>query len=93
MEENEIRVREYGEISSDVALLACNQLSPSPATDIAENDMNEDGGKNCGFIWVDPCSCCYALFSKLNSDMVLLQQSPLALAKALKVGYPFSLSL
>ncbi|XP_061342292.1 aminopeptidase P1 [Gastrolobium bilobum] len=35
-------------------------------------------------IWADPGSCCYALYSKLNPDTVLLQQSPLALAKALK---------
>ncbi|GMH25260.1 hypothetical protein Nepgr_027103 [Nepenthes gracilis] len=35
-------------------------------------------------IWADPASCCYALFSKLSSGQVLLQQSPLALAKALK---------
>ncbi|XP_030523904.2 aminopeptidase P1 isoform X2 [Rhodamnia argentea] len=35
-------------------------------------------------IWADPGSCCYALYSKLDSDKVLLKQSPLALAKALK---------
>ncbi|MED6197168.1 actin patch protein [Stylosanthes scabra] len=35
-------------------------------------------------VWVDPGTCCYALYSKLNSETVLLQQSPLALAKALK---------
>lgn len=36
-------------------------------------------------IWVDPGACCFALYSKLSADRVLLQQSPLALAKALKV--------
>ncbi|XP_054824662.1 aminopeptidase P1 [Prosopis cineraria] len=35
-------------------------------------------------IWADPGSCCYALYSKLNPDKVHLQQSPVALAKALK---------
>lgn len=35
-------------------------------------------------IWMNPGSCCYAIYTKLPSDQVLLQQSPLALAKALK---------
>lgn len=92
MEENGIEVREYGEVHSDVALLAANQLSPSSATDnITENGINEGEENTCGFVWVDPGSCCYALYSKLNSDKVLLQQSPLALAKAIKVAYPFFL--
>ncbi|RVW23069.1 putative Xaa-Pro aminopeptidase P [Vitis vinifera] len=84
MEENGIEVREYGEVSSDVALLVSNQLRPSPVTDITENDINEEEEKTCGFIWVDPGSCCYALYSKLDSDKVVLQQSPLAIAKAIK---------
>lgn len=84
MKENGIEVREYGEVSSDVALLASNQLRPSPVTDITENDINEEEEKTCGFIWVDPGSCCYALYSKLDSDKVVLQQSPLAIAKAIK---------
>lgn len=91
MEENGIEVREYGEVSSDVVLLASNQLRPSPVTDITENDINEEEEKTCGFIWVDPGSCCYALYSKLDSDKVVLQQSPLAIAKAIKVAYPLSL--
>lgn len=44
----------------------------------------EENGSN--LIWADPGSCCYALYSKLNPDTVLLQQSPMALAKALKVA-------
>ncbi|KAF9591681.1 hypothetical protein IFM89_005553 [Coptis chinensis] len=40
--------------------------------------------ENQNRIWLDPGTCCYALYSNLNSDQVFLQQSPLALAKALK---------
>ncbi|KAL3723865.1 hypothetical protein ACJRO7_035955 [Eucalyptus globulus] len=43
----------------------------------------EDGGSD-DLIWADPGSCCYALYSKLDSNRFLLKQSPLALAKALK---------
>ena len=93
LEENGIEVREYDEVSSDVALLAANKFSPSSATDITENGINEAEENTCGFVWVDPGSCCYALYPKLNSDKVLLQQSPLALAKAIKVAYPFFLQL
>ncbi|MQL82776.1 hypothetical protein Taro_015236 [Colocasia esculenta] len=35
-------------------------------------------------VWVDPSSCCFVLYSKLASERVVLQPSPLALAKALK---------
>ncbi|CAI9110722.1 OLC1v1010791C1 [Oldenlandia corymbosa var. corymbosa] len=73
MKENGIEVREYGDVASDVGLLASDQLTPS----------NEGGHVN-DLIWVDPGNCCFALYSKLNADKVLLQQSPLALAKALK---------
>uniref|UniRef100_A0A2N9EFK7 Xaa-Pro aminopeptidase n=1 Tax=Fagus sylvatica TaxID=28930 RepID=A0A2N9EFK7_FAGSY len=69
MEENGIEVREYGAVSSDVALLASNDSE-------TENEFD--------LIWADPGSCCYALYSKLVADKVLLQPSPLALAKAIK---------
>ncbi|KAF5738167.1 Xaa-Pro aminopeptidase P isoform X1 [Tripterygium wilfordii] len=49
-----------------------------------EDSKSEEEGSDNDLIWVDPASCCYAVFSKLNSDNVLLQRSPLALAKALK---------
>ncbi|KAF5752963.1 Xaa-Pro aminopeptidase P isoform X1 [Tripterygium wilfordii] len=49
-----------------------------------ENGKSEKEGSDNDLIWVDPASCCYGLFSKLNFDNVVLQQSPLALAKALK---------
>ncbi|KAJ4714467.1 putative Xaa-pro aminopeptidase [Melia azedarach] len=87
--ESGIEVRDYDEVSSDVVLLSSNQLNSSSAvketpTDVQANGRNEVEGNNNNFIWVDPGSCCYALYSKLNSDKVLLQPSPLALAKALK---------
>lgn len=77
MKENEIEVREYDAVSSDVIHLASNQLTSS----LAKKNEVEDGHN---LIWVDP-RCCFALYSKLNSDQVLLQPSPLALPKALKV--------
>ncbi|KAJ8451812.1 hypothetical protein Cgig2_007295 [Carnegiea gigantea] len=53
------------------------------AAPIAEGKDGE-AEKECNLIWMDPRSCCYALYSKLKSEQVLLQQSPLALQKALK---------
>ncbi|CAM8918820.1 unnamed protein product [Rhodiola kirilowii] len=40
--------------------------------------------ENQSYIWVDPGSCCYALYSILNSEQVFLHQSSIALPKALK---------
>jgi Xaa-Pro aminopeptidase len=51
------------------------------------NGRHQTGEKSSNLIWADPGSCCYALYSKLNPDTVHLQQSPLALPKALKVVY------
>ncbi|KAK9265713.1 hypothetical protein L1049_025307 [Liquidambar formosana] len=59
------------------------ELNPSD-THAPGNGLNEAEENNCDLIWADPGSCCYALYSKLNSEKVLLQQSPLALAKAIK---------
>nr|XP_009794303.1 PREDICTED: probable Xaa-Pro aminopeptidase P isoform X2 [Nicotiana sylvestris] len=98
IEENGIIVRDYGDVSSDVVLLASNQLTPSPTKEFLRN-LEIDGGNaaNKGngdshavefvndLIWVDPGACCFALYSKVSADKVLLQQSPLALAKALKM--------
>lgn len=36
-------------------------------------------------IWIDPGTCSYAVYSRVAADRVALQQSPIALAKALKV--------
>ncbi|KZV50612.1 Xaa-Pro aminopeptidase 2 [Dorcoceras hygrometricum] len=49
---------------------------------IMSDDSAEESAND--LIWVDPGACCFALYSKLNMDKVLLQPSPLALAKALK---------
>lgn len=100
MKENGILVRDYGEVSSDAVLLASDQLTASSSdktpTGFSRNTESNDG-KATGngaipaaefvndLIWVDPCACCFALYSKLNADKVLLKQSPLALEKALKV--------
>lgn len=85
MEENNIIVKDYGAVSSDVALLSSNQLTSSNETQSNGTHEPED---NTQKIWVDP-RCCYSLYSKLNPDQVLLQQSPLALPKSLKVIFFF----
>lgn len=103
LEDNGIEVREYMAVSSDVVLLASNELdatstvrgTPTKVTGEVKKNLSETDKKVNGnhqaeentndLIWADPGSCCYALYSKLNHDKVLLQQSPLALAKALKV--------
>ena len=54
-------------------------------TNKSVNGKHQTGEKSSNLIWADPASCCYALYSKLNPDAVVLQQSPLALPKALKV--------
>ncbi|GLT39081.1 hypothetical protein SLA2020_132890 [Shorea laevis] len=92
-----VEVRDYDVVSIDIVLLASDQLDASSALRKTQDKVTYDGGKdNTGnatreveektndLIWVDPGSCCYALYSKLDLDKVLLQQSPLALAKALK---------
>lgn len=97
MKENGIFLREYGEVSSDTVLLASDQLNSSSADKTAGLNTETITGKATGnceipaaesvsdLIWVDAGACCFALYLKLNADKVLLKQSPLALAKALKV--------
>ncbi|KAL7101773.1 hypothetical protein ACP275_08G075700 [Erythranthe tilingii] len=80
MEKNGIEVRDYGEVSSDAALLASNKLSYANAAKENAHDISQNPND---LIWVDPGSC-FALYSKLNLDKVFLHSSPLALAKALK---------
>ena len=91
MEDNGIEVREYGAVSSDVALLASNQLNALSAVKGTQAEVTGNGTKEMKdefeLIWADPTSCCYALYSKLDADKVLLRPSPLALAKAIKVVY------
>lgn len=98
MEKNGIEVRDYGAVISDVILLASDQLTPSSSVNKAEHDIpnkidrnsreagndNIEDGSNNNLVWVDG-TCCFALYSKLNVDKVLMQPSPLGLAKALKV--------
>ena len=88
-------IRDYGTISSDVVSLASNQLTPGslangtlsggPMDMETGNGASEAEEQTFNLIWVDPGSCCFALYSKLNPDRVLLKQSPLPIAKAIKV--------
>ncbi|KAL0343325.1 UNVERIFIED_CONTAM: Aminopeptidase P1 [Sesamum angustifolium] len=89
MEKNGIEVRDYGVVSSDTALLASDQLASTNSaketgktgTTVSDNSVEESRND---LIWVDPGTCCFALYSKLNQDKLFLQSSPLALAKAIK---------
>ncbi|KAL9327739.1 hypothetical protein ACSQ67_002742 [Phaseolus vulgaris] len=80
--ENEIEIREYTDVSSDVTLLATDELDT--LSTVKRVNGGHQAEENSNLIWADSGSCCYALYAKLNPDTVLLQQSPLALAKALK---------
>ena len=61
-------------MSSDVSLLASNQLKPSIEVKGTGNGTIEAAESNNDLIWADPGYCCYALYSRLNPDKVLLQQ-------------------
>jgi len=89
MVENGIEVREYEIVDSDASLLASGQLIYSFARNEAHDKVQK--AKENSRIWIDPLSCCLALYAKLASDRVLMQQSPLALAKAIKVCWQASL--
>ncbi|XP_052625345.1 aminopeptidase P1 isoform X1 [Lactuca sativa] len=80
LEENNIIVKDYTAVSSDVALLASNQLTSAKGT---QSNGAHDAEDSSHKIWVDP-RCCYSLYSKLNPDQVFLHQSPLSLPKSLK---------
>ncbi|KAG6399636.1 hypothetical protein SASPL_141117 [Salvia splendens] len=93
MEKNSIELRDYSEVSSDAVLLASDQLMPAKKAKDMVSDATETGSggintsveeKSNDLIWVDPGTCCFALYSKLNQDKVFLQPSPFALAKSLK---------
>lgn len=104
LEKNGIEVRDYSAVIVDVSSLTSNQQNLSSfvkgpevsgtveelsSIDITGSNGTKVESQSPGLVWVDPAQCCYALYSKLNSDKVLLQQSPLALAKALKVAFQF----
>ncbi|PRQ47675.1 putative xaa-Pro aminopeptidase [Rosa chinensis] len=89
LETNGIEVWDYKAVSADVSLLASNQLKPSiqgkgTETALAGNGTIKAEESNNDLIWANLGYCYYALYSKLNPDKVLFQQSSLALAKALK---------
>lgn len=89
--ENEIEIRDYTAVSSDVTLLATDDLDTVSTVKRVNGGHQAEKNSN-NLIWADSGSCCYALYAKLNPDTVLLQQSPLALAKALKVVYFYNLN-
>ncbi|XP_039114032.1 aminopeptidase P1 [Dioscorea cayenensis subsp. rotundata] len=74
MVQNGIEIKEYNLVEFDVSLLGSGQLSCSGVGEEVKHLVT----------WIDPNSCCLKLYSKLSSDQVLMQQSPLALPKALK---------
>ncbi|GMN66244.1 hypothetical protein TIFTF001_035343 [Ficus carica] len=82
LEENGIEVREYNAVGSDVSLLE-SDLKPGESKIVGNGTYEAAENKN-ELVWADSGSCCYALYTKLNSEKVLLRPSPLALAKALK---------
>ncbi|XP_010943163.1 aminopeptidase P1 [Elaeis guineensis] len=99
MDENGIEIREYSTVDSDVSLLASGRLKYSSDTRDSQSDVQKAGKvdshvtgnvdntveeKKHNMIWIDPSSCSLALYSKLMPDRVFMQQSPLALAKAIK---------
>ena len=86
LEENGIEIREYSAVSSDVELLASNQLKHVDIKAVG-NGTYEAEENDYELIWADPGTCCYALYKKLNFENALLKPSPLALAKALKVTF------
>ncbi|KAH9314181.1 hypothetical protein KI387_022808, partial [Taxus chinensis] len=49
-----------------------------------EQSLKETTKEKHNLIWIDPGSCCFAVSSRLPSNRVLQQQSPIALSKALK---------
>lgn len=83
-----VEVREYTDVISDVALLASDQLTSSFASKTVQSETTKDmeiDSNQPDRLWVDPASCCYALYSNLDAEKVLLQPSPISLSKALKV--------
>ena len=92
LEQNGVEIWDYSAVSSDVSLLASNLLK-NAETKAVGNGTYEAQENDHKLIWADPGSCCYALYTKLNSENVLLRQSPLALAKALKVTFFFHFTM
>jgi hypothetical protein len=85
LEENGIEIKEYSISTVKASLAEVTKQSENSETNKSVNGKHQTVEKSSNLIWADPASCCYALYSKLNPDAVVLQQSPLALPKALKV--------
>ncbi|KAG0580931.1 hypothetical protein M758_4G214000 [Ceratodon purpureus] len=61
-----------------------DQSTAAEPVDGLEDRSNTSIEGQGGLIWIDPGTCSYAVYSRVPADRVVLQQSPLALAKALK---------
>jgi Xaa-Pro aminopeptidase len=86
MAENGIDIKGYDMVASDASLLASGKLKGSAGRDSLDGDKDINGTANSKF-WIDSTSCCLAIYSKLSSHQVLMQQSPIALPKAVKVNF------
>ncbi|KAG0485483.1 hypothetical protein HPP92_009562 [Vanilla planifolia] len=75
-----------GKLNSSVANVYHNQALVPRENVVNSEDIQKEVHSQAKSqkIWIDPDSCCLALYSRLNSDQVVMKQSPLALAKALK---------
>lgn len=69
-----------------------DQSTAAEPVDGLEDRSNTSIEGQGGLIWIDPGTCSYAVYSRVPADRVVLQQSPLALAKALKVDQCLILS-
>ncbi|KAH7352339.1 hypothetical protein KP509_19G040400 [Ceratopteris richardii] len=90
-----VQLRDYSDVLAGVHTLVKEGTHLSSIKDVDCRDevdatvTNGDAetkatGDKTGLIWVNPGSCCYAIYKALPGDQVLLQPTPLALAKALK---------
>eukprot|EP00252_Welwitschia_mirabilis_P017029 TRINITY_DN3786_c0_g1_i1.p1 TRINITY_DN3786_c0_g1~~TRINITY_DN3786_c0_g1_i1.p1 ORF type:complete len:663 (-),score=143.58 TRINITY_DN3786_c0_g1_i1:272-2260(-) len=76
---------ENGKLLENFTEKKSNDIVTTEAGKVNDGNVLEVGEtSNHNLIWVDPGSCCFALYRKLSSDQVLQKQSPICLAKALK---------
>eukprot|EP00249_Psilotum_nudum_P015510 c25365_g1_i1 orf=143-2239(+) len=78
--------KQNGEEKVDPSVSTGNNVDETLKEFVVENPTDDacKSEERNNLFWLSPGSCCYALFSKFSCEQVLLQQSPLALAKALK---------
>ncbi|KAI5080956.1 hypothetical protein GOP47_0004139 [Adiantum capillus-veneris] len=89
-----VQLRDYSDVLDGVRSLAAEEPSSSSRQDcdysdkvdatVTNGDAIIEKLESNGRIWINPGSCCYAIYKVLPADQVLLQPSPLALTKSLK---------